>query len=126
MAIGLYKKTTIKTPPSSKPNYSLSLPTLAPLTIFDKAAFDLQVLANLHRLENAGVRVAETYLLATLSEQLPFEPSKEVYNPLPPVEGDEELLHIQLNRYACSGLVIGQTAHHRVSDGQSMSAFCVT
>ncbi|KAK9151737.1 hypothetical protein Syun_010046 [Stephania yunnanensis] len=164
MAIGLYKNTTIKPPPSSRPNSDpLSLPTLVPLTIFDKAAFDLHV-AVLYAfrppmpsnevmkealskvleyfphlagrfttdgngktcivLNSAGVRVTETYLPTTLSEQLPFEPSKEVNHLLPPVEGVEEyLLLIQLNRYACGGLVIGQAAHHRVSDGQSMSAF---
>ncbi|KAK9155691.1 hypothetical protein Sjap_003171 [Stephania japonica] len=160
MAIGLINNTIIKSPPSSKP----TLPTLVPLTIFDKAAFDLHVavlyafrppmpsnevmkealskvlvyfphLAGRYAtdgrgrtciaLNNAGVRVTETYLPTTLAEQLPFEPSKDVNHLLPPVEGIEELLQIQLNRYACGGLVIGQTAHHRVSDGQSMSAFFV-
>ncbi|KAK9133380.1 hypothetical protein Scep_012908 [Stephania cephalantha] len=160
MAIGLINNTIIKPPASSK----ATLPTLVPLTIFDKAAFDLhvavlyafrppmpsnevmkealsKVLAHFPHLagrfttdgrgrtcialNNAGVRVSETYLPTTLAEQLPFEPSKDVNHLLPPIEGIEELLQIQLNRYACGGLVIGQTAHHRVSDGQSMSAFFV-
>ncbi|KAI3895319.1 hypothetical protein MKX03_035820 [Papaver bracteatum] len=77
-------------------------------------------------LNNAGVRITETYIPVTLAEQLPFiNPSKDVNHLLPPVEGVEEMLQIQLNRYACGGLVIGETSHHRVADGQSMSLFFV-
>ncbi|KAK9151740.1 hypothetical protein Syun_010049 [Stephania yunnanensis] len=77
-------------------------------------------------LNNAGIRVTETYLPTNISEHLPFEPPKEVSHLLPSsIEGIEELLQIQLNRYACGGLVIGLTAHHRVYDGQSMSGFFV-
>ncbi|KAI3925744.1 hypothetical protein MKX01_003303 [Papaver californicum] len=76
-------------------------------------------------LNNAGVRITETYIPATLAEQLPFNPTKDVSHLLPPVEGVEELFQIQLNRYACGGLVIGETSHHRVADGQSMSMFFV-
>ncbi|KAK9151742.1 hypothetical protein Syun_010051 [Stephania yunnanensis] len=77
-------------------------------------------------LNNAGIRVTETYLHTTISEHLPFEPSKEVSHLLPSsIEGIKELLQIQLNRYACGGLVIGLTAHHRVYDGQSMSGFFI-
>ncbi|OVA11489.1 Transferase [Macleaya cordata] len=76
-------------------------------------------------LNNAGVRVIETYLPTTLAEQLPFHPTKDVTHLRPPAEGFEELFQVQLNRYSCGGLVIGQTAHHRVADGQSMSSFFV-
>ncbi|KAI3948846.1 hypothetical protein MKX01_022260 [Papaver californicum] len=76
-------------------------------------------------LNNAGARITETYIPTTLAEQLPFNPCKDVSHLLPPVEGVEELFQIQLNRYACGGLVIGETSHHRVADGQSMSSFFV-
>ncbi|KAK9133393.1 hypothetical protein Scep_012921 [Stephania cephalantha] len=77
-------------------------------------------------LNNADIRVTETYLHTSISENLPLEPPKEVSHLLPSsIEGIEELLQIQLNRYACGGLVIGLTAHHRVYDGQSMSGFFV-
>ncbi|MCL7043420.1 hypothetical protein MKW94_011330 [Papaver nudicaule] len=172
MAIGLINNTILKpysSSPSSNDIQSLDIPSnndvLVPLTIFDKAAFDLHVAvlyafkapmpsnevmkAALAKvlvyyphlagrfttddqgrtcivLNNAGIRVTETYVPTSLAELLPFDPSKDVSHLLPPVEGNiEELLQIQLNRYACGGLVIGQTAHHRVCDGQSMSSFFV-
>ncbi|RZC46345.1 hypothetical protein C5167_039298 [Papaver somniferum] len=173
MAIGLINNTILK-PYSSSPSSSDDIQSLdissnndvlVPLTIFDKAAFDLHVAvlyafkapmpsnevmkAALSKvlvyyphlagrfttdgqgrtcivLNNAGIRVTETYVPTSLAELLPFDPSKDVRHLLPPVEGNiEELLQIQLNRYACGGLVIGQTAHHRVCDGQSMSSFFV-
>ncbi|KAI3986699.1 hypothetical protein MKX01_014237 [Papaver californicum] len=75
-------------------------------------------------LNNAGVRITETYTSTTLAEQLPFNPSKDISHLLPPVEGVEELFQIKLNRYACGGLVIGETSHHHCfADGQSMSSF---
>ncbi|XP_019052654.1 PREDICTED: agmatine coumaroyltransferase-1-like [Nelumbo nucifera] len=78
-------------------------------------------------LSNAGVRVIETYVPITLAEQLPFTPASEVgKNLLPPLEGVEELLQVQLNRYACDGLVLGLSSHHRVADGQSMRYFTVS
>ncbi|KAI3834675.1 hypothetical protein MKX03_027859 [Papaver bracteatum] len=165
MAIGLINNTILKAHSSFAS--SLHIPAedvIIPLTIFDKAAFDLHVAVlyafkpptpsnevlkdalskvlvyyphlagrfitdDLGRtyiiLNNAGVRITETYIPTTLAEQLPFNPSKDVSHLLPPVEGVEELFQIQLNRYACGGLVIGETSHHRVADGQSMSSFFV-
>ncbi|OVA11494.1 Transferase [Macleaya cordata] len=172
MAIGLISNTILKPYCSSSSDdndddYESAIPNndvLVPLTIFDKAAFDLHVAVlyafnppmpsnevlkealskvlvhyphlagrfttdNQGRtciiLNNAGVRVTETYLPTTLAKQLPFHPSRDVSHLLPPVEGIEELCQIQLNRYACGGLVIGLTSHHRVADGQSMSSFFV-
>ncbi|KAK9133392.1 hypothetical protein Scep_012920 [Stephania cephalantha] len=118
MATGLI---TIPTP--NKPNSTSSLPILVPLTIFDKAAIDL------HFAVLCAFRPpmpSNEVMKEALSKNLPFEPPKEVSHLLPSsIEGIEELLQIQLNRYACGGLVIGLTAHHRVYDGQSMSGFFV-
>ncbi|XP_020591252.1 tryptamine hydroxycinnamoyltransferase 1-like [Phalaenopsis equestris] len=75
-------------------------------------------------LNNYGVRVVETEISATLSETLPLDSNSNLSALHPHIgEGVEELLQIQLNRYACGGLVIGTTSHHRVADGQSMSVF---
>ncbi|RZC64668.1 hypothetical protein C5167_008357 [Papaver somniferum] len=71
-------------------------------------------------LNNAGVRITETYIPTTLAEQLPFDASKDGSHLIPSVKGVEELCQVQLNRYKCSGLVLGFTAHHRVADGQSI------
>nr|DAD43059.1 TPA_asm: hypothetical protein HUJ06_001289 [Nelumbo nucifera] len=76
-------------------------------------------------LNNAGIRVIETYVPTTLAEQLPFTPASDLGKLLPPLDGVEELLQIQLNRYACGGVVIGLTAHHRVTDGQSITFFTI-
>ncbi|MCL7050406.1 hypothetical protein MKW94_018426 [Papaver nudicaule] len=166
MAYGLMNNTILKADYSSCS--SVNIPAedvIIPLTIFDKAAFDLHVAVlyafkppmpsnevlkealskvlvyyphlagrfitdDLGRtciiLNNAGVAITETYIPATLAEQLPFiNPSRDVSHLVPPVEEVEELFQIQLNRYACGGLVIGETSHHRVADGQSMSSFFV-
>ncbi|KAI3848592.1 hypothetical protein MKX03_010302 [Papaver bracteatum] len=71
-------------------------------------------------LNNAGVRITETYIPTTLDEQLPFDASKDGCHLIPSVKGVEELCQVQLNRYKCGGLVLGFTAHHRVADGQSI------
>ncbi|KAI3939323.1 hypothetical protein MKW98_022191 [Papaver atlanticum] len=161
MAIGLINNTIFKagsslTSLSTMHDQSVSIPTddaVIPLTVFDKAVFDLHV-AVLYAfkppmpsnevlkdalskvlvyyphlagrfitddlgqtciiLNNAGVRITETYIPSTLAERLPFNPSKDVSHLLPP-----------LNLYACGGLVVGETSHHHVSDCQSMSSFFV-
>ncbi|RZC64676.1 hypothetical protein C5167_008367 [Papaver somniferum] len=73
-------------------------------------------------LNNAGVRIVETYFPDILAGQLPFDTSKDSSHLLLPVKGVKELCQIQLNRYACGGLVLGFTVHHRVADG--LSIFC--
>ncbi|KAF9589820.1 hypothetical protein IFM89_028755 [Coptis chinensis] len=76
-------------------------------------------------LNNAGIRIIETYVPMKLADELPFDPSKDISYLIPPVDGIDELLQIQLNRYACGGLVIGHTGHHRVVDAHSASFFFV-
>lgn len=74
-------------------------------------------------LNDAGIRLIETKVSATLAEKLPLEATTELSTLFPSVQGVKELLQIQLNRYECGGLAIGATCHHRVSDGHSMSQF---
>lgn len=73
-------------------------------------------------LNGAGIRLVEKNVRLTLAAALPLEPSEEISLLHPGIECVEELLQIQLNRYTCGGVVIGQMAHHRVCDGQSMSS----
>ncbi|OVA04937.1 Transferase [Macleaya cordata] len=140
MAIGLINNTILKPSCSSSSSDEQSV-ILVPLTIFDKATFDLHVAVlytfkppmpsnevmkealskvfdhyphlagrfttdNQGRtcilLNNAGIRVTETYVPTTMTEQLPFDPSKDVSHLLPPTEGVVELFQVQLNRYACT------------------------
>lgn len=77
-------------------------------------------------LNGAGIRLVEANVSSTLASALPLEPSEEMRLLHPPTEGVEELFQVQLNRYGCGGLVIGQTCHHCVCDGQSMSSFLLT
>lgn len=77
-------------------------------------------------LNGAGIRLVEANVSSTLASALPLEPSEEMRLLHPPTEGVEELFQVQLNRYGCGGLVIGQTCHQCVCDGQSMSSFLLT
>ena len=43
----------------------------------------------------------------------------------PSEAGAEELMLVQLTRFACGGLAVGFTAHHLVSDGRATSNFFV-
>ena len=65
----------------------------------------------------------ETRVNSNLQESVPLLPSSELEKLHPKTDGVEELLQVQLNRYACGGVVVGLTAHHRVADGQSMNTF---
>lgn len=80
-------------------------------------------------LNGAGVRLVETRLMTHLSDWLKhsfnLSSSPEACCLAPETAGTEELLHIQLNRFACGGMVIGVAAHHRVADGPAMSLFLV-
>ncbi|PIA29482.1 hypothetical protein AQUCO_06000085v1 [Aquilegia coerulea] len=78
-------------------------------------------------LNNAGIRLIETYVPITLVDQMiSFASlSNDVSHLHPPIQGIDEILQIQLNRYVCGGLVIGSTGHHRVADGHSWNNFYI-
>ncbi|KAF5175285.1 Tryptamine hydroxycinnamoyltransferase, partial [Thalictrum thalictroides] len=79
-------------------------------------------------LNNAGIRLIETYVPTTLVDQMKsFESSSNDVSHLhPPTEGIDEILQVQLNRYTCGGVVIGSTGHHRVADGYSWNYFYIS
>ncbi|CAL9151305.1 unnamed protein product [Musa hybrid cultivar] len=72
-----------------------------------------------------GVLVVEATVSSTLAEHMPLEPSPDLLLLHPRTEDAAHLLLVQLNRFRCGGLVVGLSAHHKVADGQSMSAFLV-
>ncbi|KAF7050638.1 hypothetical protein CFC21_058973 [Triticum aestivum] len=48
---------------------------------------------------------------------------EDLYPTIPEESFGVALLQIQLNRYRCSGLVVGICSHHQAADGHSMSMF---
>lgn len=75
-------------------------------------------------LDGSGARLLETHVPTTLEENLPFDPSNDLLNLVPPLHGCEHF-QVQLNRFSCGGVAMGVTFHHRVADGQAISAFLV-
>ncbi|ONM07753.1 agmatine coumaroyltransferase-2 [Zea mays] len=78
-------------------------------------------------LNDAGARLVEATVDAPLARSMPFKPSPELLRLHPGVDGGpvEELVQVQLTRFACGSLVVGFTAHHRVADGQATGNFLV-
>ncbi|CAD6214038.1 unnamed protein product [Miscanthus lutarioriparius] len=79
-------------------------------------------------LNDAGARLVEAAVDAPLATSMPFKPSPELLRLHPSIVGDghvEELVQVQLTRFACGSLVVGFTAHHRVADGQATGNFLV-
>ncbi|CAN6457540.1 unnamed protein product [Victoria cruziana] len=74
-------------------------------------------------LNNAGVRVVEADVEGDLEDHLPLVPSFELTSLHPSTEDAEELLQIQMNRFACGGLVMALTVHHQVGDGVAINLF---
>ncbi|KAL6641934.1 hypothetical protein ACP70R_020115 [Stipagrostis hirtigluma subsp. patula] len=73
----------------------------------------------------AGAVVVEAAVASPLSDHLPLAPSPDLARLHAPAgEGaTPHLLRLQINRFACGGLVIASSAHHQAADGYSMSAF---
>ncbi|KAF8671574.1 hypothetical protein HU200_049894 [Digitaria exilis] len=73
---------------------------------------------------NAGALVVEATVSSPLSDHLPLTPSPDLERLHPPVDkATPHVLVLQLNRFACGGLVIASSAHHQAADGYSMSLF---
>nr|CAD1829580.1 unnamed protein product [Ananas comosus var. bracteatus] len=73
-----------------------------------------------------GALVVEAAASSNLSDHLPLEVSPDFQLLHPSPASAVHVFQVQLNRFACGGLIIGATAHHRVADGQSMSIFFTT
>jgi hypothetical protein len=63
---------------------------------------------------------------ATLADVAPNKPTPEILKLHPDLEGElEEVVQVQLTRFACGSLAIGFTANHAVADGHATSDFLV-
>ncbi|KAK3154123.1 hypothetical protein QOZ80_2BG0186390 [Eleusine coracana subsp. coracana] len=72
----------------------------------------------------AGALVVETTVPAALSDHLPLAPTPDrvrLHAPLP--EDTPHMLQVQVNRFACGGLVVGLSTHHWAADGYSTIVF---
>ncbi|PVH35189.1 hypothetical protein PAHAL_7G122400 [Panicum hallii] len=76
-------------------------------------------------LSDEGARLVEAAADVLLDAVLPLSPAPEVTRLHPSEDGAEELMLVQLTRFACGGLAVGFTAHHLVSDGRATSNFFV-
>ncbi|OWM73712.1 agmatine hydroxycinnamoyltransferase 1-like [Punica granatum] len=77
-------------------------------------------------LNDQGVRFVEASMDSRLDQTLTLlKPSQALQSLYPSLKGIEELLQVQVTRFACGSMVIGFTAHHSVADGQATSSFLV-
>ncbi|RCV36388.1 hypothetical protein SETIT_7G314700v2 [Setaria italica] len=73
----------------------------------------------------AGALVVEAAVPSSpLADHLPLVPSPDLERLHPTVDKDTpHVLLLQINRFACGGLVIASSSHHQAADGYSMSTF---
>ncbi|TVT98734.1 hypothetical protein EJB05_55964, partial [Eragrostis curvula] len=76
-------------------------------------------------LNDAGVRFVEATADVTLDSVMPLELSPELLRLHPSGDGAEELMLVQVTRFACGGFVVATTGQHLVSDGRAARAFIV-
>ncbi|PUZ43618.1 hypothetical protein GQ55_8G022900 [Panicum hallii var. hallii] len=72
----------------------------------------------------AGALVVEAAVSSPLADHLPLAPSRDLERLHVPVDGaTPHVLVLQINRFACGGLLVASSAHHQAADGYSMSTF---
>uniref|UniRef100_A0ACD5XP54 Uncharacterized protein n=1 Tax=Avena sativa TaxID=4498 RepID=A0ACD5XP54_AVESA len=78
-------------------------------------------------LNDRGARLVEARVEgATLADVAPSKPTPEILKLHPGLEGEiEEVVQVQLTRFACGSLAVGFTANHAVADGHATSDFLV-
>ncbi|KAK4784366.1 hypothetical protein SAY86_018734 [Trapa natans] len=78
-------------------------------------------------LNDRGVRFVEASVDIRLDQSMAslLKPSRALLSLHPPMKGVDELLQVQITRFACGSMVIGLTAHHKVADGHSAGNFLV-
>lgn len=70
----------------------------------------------------AGALVVEATVPAALADHLPLAPVPERVRLHAPLT-EPHLLQVQINRFACGGLVVGLATHHWAADGYSTIVF---
>ncbi|CAL4961389.1 unnamed protein product [Urochloa decumbens] len=117
--------------PPMPPNAALEAGLARALAEYREWAGRLGVDADGNRailLTDEGARLVEATADVTLHSVLPLRPTREVTS-LHPSGGDgdgaQELMLVQVTRFACGSVAVGLTAQHLVSDGRATSNFFV-
>ncbi|KAF0910703.1 hypothetical protein E2562_004695 [Oryza meyeriana var. granulata] len=77
-------------------------------------------------LNDHGARLVEACVDGNLADIAPAKPSPVVLQLHPSLEGEiEEVVQVQLTRFACGSLAVGFTANHAIADGHATSDFLV-
>ncbi|OEL34413.1 Agmatine coumaroyltransferase-2 [Dichanthelium oligosanthes] len=76
-------------------------------------------------LNDAGVWFVEATADVPLDSVMPLEPTPEVLSLHPSGDNAEELMLIQVTRFACGSFVVGTTGQHLVADGRAARSFVV-
>ncbi|CAL9775419.1 unnamed protein product [Musa acuminata subsp. burmannicoides] len=76
-------------------------------------------------LNDAGSRLVEVSSDDVLGRTVLLGPSPALVPLSPIIKGMEELLQVQLTRFACGTLTVGITSHHLIADGHAASNFLV-
>ncbi|KAF8749749.1 hypothetical protein HU200_012549 [Digitaria exilis] len=74
-------------------------------------------------LNDEGVRFVEATADVTLSTIMPVEPMPELLKLYPSNNGADELVLVQVTRFACGSLVVSIAGNHLVSDGYGRCSF---
>ncbi|KAL6654164.1 hypothetical protein ACP70R_007629 [Stipagrostis hirtigluma subsp. patula] len=74
-------------------------------------------------LNDAGARFVEATADMALNSITPLESSPELLRLCPSGDDTEELMLIQVTRFACGSFAMGHTAHHQVADGLGRCSF---
>ncbi|KAF8654989.1 hypothetical protein HU200_061423 [Digitaria exilis] len=116
--------------PPSPPNAALEAGLARALAEFREWAGRLHVDPTTSRrgilLNDAGVRFIEaTAGDATLDADMALRPTPEVRRFHPSAAATEELMLVQVTRFACGSTVVGHAMHHAVGDGFAIARFLV-
>ncbi|KAJ1270807.1 hypothetical protein BS78_06G079400 [Paspalum vaginatum] len=77
-------------------------------------------------LNDHGARLIEASVDAHLADVAPAKPSPAMQQLHPGLDGEiEEVVQVQLTRFACRSLAVGFTSNHAVADGHATSNFLV-
>eukprot|EP01018_Ginkgo_biloba_P000344 Gb_33798 [translate_table: standard] len=74
-------------------------------------------------LNDEGVLLIEARANGVLANAMPFDHSPFLTQLVPPTQGVNELLLVQLTRFSCGGLVIGIASHHQIADAEAFIFF---
>ncbi|KAF8673334.1 hypothetical protein HU200_048893 [Digitaria exilis] len=74
-------------------------------------------------LNDEGVRFVEATADVALGTIMPVEPTPELLSLYPSDDGADELMLVQVTRFACGSLVVAVNGNHLVSDGYGRCSF---